>query len=191
MIGATALLVALQSGPVEPLNAVEAVIRAFEEVPLVALGERHETKEMWEFYSQLVAHPGFPSTVDDIVLEIFTARHQDLLDRFVEGQPVSLAEVRVVWRDATNSPLQTGDSPGMEGFLQEVRRRNQHLPTEQRIRVLAGDPPIDWNTVSGPQEFQQILGRRDIHFADTVVEQVLRTNRKALLIMGRSHLTRV
>ena len=174
----------------KPVDAIQAILTAFERYPLVALGERHDTRQMHDFYIDLIRNHAFREKVDDIVFEVANARHQDLLDRFTGGEDVAMSQVRRVWRDATNSLLQGGDLPHYEAFLQAVREANAASPPSRRLRVLAGDPPLDWPGLEDPNDFWKFLGQRDRHYARIVKGQVLEKNRTALLIMGRSHLTR-
>ena len=59
----------------------------------------------------------------------------------------------------------------MKDFLNDVRTLNVSLPPERRLRVLLGDPPIDWSTVRGPAD-EDMNDWRDAHFAWVVAEQV-------------------
>jgi hypothetical protein len=58
-----------------------------------------------------------------------------------------------------------------------VRRINQKLPPEKRIRVLAGDPPLDWGKV---QEQFEVMLDRDASIASVVEKEVLGKKRRAL-----------
>jgi hypothetical protein len=91
--------------------------------------------------------------VNDIVVEFGNALYQDTIDAFVlNGQPVADADLRPVWRNTTQSPVQTWDAPVYEQFFRRVRAVNWTLPPSKRVRVLLGDPPLDWSKVtSGSQ----------------------------------------
>ena len=95
-----------------------------------------------------------------------------------------IADVREVWRNTTQPSC--GFSTFYETLFAMVRRVNQKLPAAKKIRVLAGDPPVDWSTVRGPADVESL--DRDQHIADVVKTQVLDRNRKALLLFGIRHL---
>jgi hypothetical protein len=103
------------------------------------------------------------------------------------GDDLPLSEVRQVWRNTTQPMC------GVSGFYEElfplVRRINQTLPPEKKLRVLAGDPPIDWSKVKTPQDFGrgQFLAR-DISIASVMEKEVLSKHRKALMLFGTAHL---
>ncbi len=177
-------------GAPEPLPAAETILDAFADHDLVAIGERHDTKELHDFYVALIRHPRFASVVDDIVLEIANAKHQPLLDAFARGEDLPLDAVRCVWRDCTNSLLQDGDPQGLEELVVAVRERNAGLKPEERIRLLAGDPAFDWQEIEAPREFYRELSRRDEHYASVVEHEVLLRGRHALLLIGRGHTSR-
>jgi hypothetical protein len=173
-----------------PANGTEALIRAFEKSRLVAVGETHQVQELHDFIGGLIRHPDFPSNANDIVVEWGNALYQDILDRYIAGGKVPLPEIRQVWRNTTSGPLGPWDAPVYEQFFTTVRSVNTKLAPSRRLRVLAGDPPIDWTKVKGPDEVQSFLKQRDTHFATVVEKEVLAKNRKALLIMGSGHLFR-
>jgi hypothetical protein len=157
---------------------------------LVALGEWHNTREDQDLRINLVRNPQFPKKVRNIVVECGNALHQETLDRFIAGLNVPKDEIQRVWRDTTQSPVGGGDSPVCEQFLNEVRSINFKLPEHQRLRVLAGDPPIDWAKINSAEEFQQFLRTRDEFAAQLLVREILDKKSKALLIYGAGHLWR-
>src|SRR5438128_1809910 len=73
-----------------PQPAAEAILRAFETHALVAIGESHRNQQVHDFILALVNDPRFAERVDDIVVEFGSADHQDVVDRFTEGQDVPL-----------------------------------------------------------------------------------------------------
>ena len=69
-----------------------------------------------------------------------------LLDRYL----LDLADVppdslRPIWQDGSEPGA--WDSPVYAYLIETVRRANRPLPPAERIRVLAGEPPIDWSLV--------------------------------------------
>ncbi|TAH36386.1 MAG: hypothetical protein EYC70_11340 [Planctomycetota bacterium] len=174
----------------KPMDARIGVLEAFERFPLVALSEAHGMKEEAEFINSLIRHPDFPGKVDAVVLEAGNAIHQDLIDAYVSGGPVTMEALRSVWRDHTNAALGPRDSSNVEEFFATVREVNQELPEEQRIRVLAGDPPIDWTAVKTREDVAPWLGQRETHYAGVVDSEVMAKGLKALLIMGGAHFAR-
>jgi hypothetical protein len=108
--------------------------------------------------------------VDDIVVEFGNARCQDTTDRFIAGQPVADPELRAVWRNTTQSPRRTWDAPVYEQFYRTVRAVNWARPTDRQIRVLLGDPPIDWAAVTDGSGIGAFPAQREARPA-SVVEQ--------------------
>lgn len=187
-----ALPVSAQQGEAPlPQEAVSFVVDRFSDTPLVAIGETHGVQEVYDFYHALISNIRFQETVNDIVIEFGNARYQDILDRYIDGEPISLKQLRPLWRDHTNSLIAGGDDPLLLGLLQTIRDVNRELSLDQRLRVLAGDPPVDWKAVHSGKDFWPYLGRRDRHYARVVWDEILDKGRKALLIMGRAHFKRV
>lgn len=135
-----------------------------------------------------VRDPRFAATVNDIVVEFATPLHQDILDRFVvDGADVDERELRTVWQDTTQ--LLVWDAPMYRELLVTVRDVNRTLPRDRRVRVLGGDPPIDWSKVHTPGDYAP-FGARDPDYVKVIESELLAKHRKALLVIGRMHLPR-
>jgi hypothetical protein len=160
-----------QSEPV-PSNAVQGIIKAFDQFPPVAIGELHGQREDKDFLISLIKSPEFSVKVDDIAVEFGNALYQPILDRYVAGDPVPIKELREVWRNTT---ILTGvwDAPIYQQFFAEVRDLNQTLRRSRRLRVLAGDPPIDWSKIRDLTDATPFLGARDSYFASMIEKEVL------------------
>lgn len=174
----------------DTLGFVDAVLAALKRHRLVAIGEggEHGVQEHHDALAALLADPRLPGAVDDVVVEFGNALYQPTVDRFVSGDVVEDADLRVVWRNTTQSPMETWDQPVFERFYRTVRAVNQTLPAECRIRVLLGDPPIDWTTVTTPDQLATFQAQRDSHAADVIKREVLDKGRKGLIVYGAAHL---
>jgi hypothetical protein len=168
---------------------VQAILDAFGRVNLVALGERHWSRQHSEFRKALVRDPEFARKVNDIVIEFANPRYQATLDRFIDGEEIPPVELHKVWQETTQPGA--WDSPVYEEFLHAVRTENARLPRGRRLRVLAADYPIDWSTITGPDDLPDDLthpGGRDRSAAAIVRREVLGRGRKALVLFGSLHL---
>ncbi len=164
------------------------VFGAFRRHRLVAIGEYHGMQEHHDALVTLLADPWFPRLVDDVVIEFGNARYQDVADRFMlDLLPVQNAELRPVWRDNTNSPLATWDEPVYENFFRALRAVNWRLPAGQRVRLLLGDPPIDWPQITTPAQVSALRDERDAFAASLVQREVLSKGRRALICYGAEH----
>jgi hypothetical protein len=173
-----------------PVPGLTGLLSAFDHYPLVALSEVHGLQEEADFLTALIHHPTFPTTVQDVVVEFGNARYQPLIDRFIAGEPIANWELRPVWRDFVGSPCGGFDAPIYEQFFRTVRAVNRTLPAPQRIRVLLGDPPVDWRTVASHTAGMEWVGQRNTHYAQLVEREVLQQGRRALLIAGTFHFIR-
>jgi hypothetical protein len=168
----------------------DTVLEAFKTHRFVGLGEAHNLQNHHDALTLLLTDPRLPSAVDDIVVEFGNALYQDTIDRFISGQPVTNADLRPVWRNTTQSPLSTWDEPVYEQFYRTVRAVNAPLRAGRRIRVLAGDPPIDWSKITSSDQLRAIAGpQRDTHPASVIQKQVLDKGHRALICYGLDHLT--
>ncbi|HLG60108.1 MAG TPA: hypothetical protein VI485_32505 [Vicinamibacterales bacterium] len=161
----SALALRAQAGPTAavPLEPIGAILDAFRTHQVVALGEgAHGNERGHAFRLTLLRDPRFAATVNDIVVEFGSARYQDVMDRFTRGERVPLEELRHVWEDTTG-PNPAWDRPIYEEFFGAVRDINRPLPESRRIRVLRGDPPIDWERVTSPADYRTWAMQRDRH----------------------------
>ena len=169
----------------EASDPQEILRAAWDRVPLVAIGETHAIKEHGAFLESVIASEEITYQLDDIVVEFGSTDHQPVLDRYVAGEAVSAAEIDRVLRDTTQ--VLVWDSPIYRNIFSAVRRANQRRPAARRLRVLLGDPPIDWAATKTAEDYRRIADERDRHFAALVEREVLAKGRRALLLMGSFH----
>ncbi len=79
--------------------AMDGIFEAFKTHPLVGIGEHHRIAQELDFYNALMRDPRFTSEVGNVVVEFGGAIHQDIIDRYVDGQDVPYTELRKVWTD--------------------------------------------------------------------------------------------
>ena len=168
-------------------NAIRGIVDLFDKFPIVALGEGHSLREAGSFYVSLVKDPGFLGKVNDIVIEFGSRLSQAIVDRYINGEDVSPSELQQVWRNTTK--VFAFESSIYPQLLAAVRDVNRQLPPAHRIRVLAGDSPIDWTKVTTHDQWESYQPN-DPSFAEVIDDQVLAHHRKALVIMGGSHLSK-
>jgi hypothetical protein len=182
-------VVASEVGAIQPnaQDAVPAILHAFDQFPVVAIGEIHSIKEVGEFYLSLIKDPRFQAKVNCIVIEFGARLSQPVIDRYVNGEEVALSELQHVWRDTTK--VFAFESPVYAQLLTAVREVNLGLPPDRRIRVLAGDSPIDWTKVTTHEQWASYQPN-DLSFAEVIGEEVLARNRKALVILGGTHVSK-
>ena len=165
----------------------DAVLAAFEHHRVVAIGEIHGQQEHHDALQVMLADPRLPEVLDDIVVEFGNALYQPTMDRFVAGPAVENTDLRLVWRNTTQSPMSTWDAPVYEQLYRMVRATNWPLSPEKQIRVLLGDPPIDWARVTTRDDVIAFLAERDDHMASVVRTEVLDKGRRALICYGSVH----
>ena len=190
LISAAVLLLGMKlrfgNGPAQPVPAIPALLQAFDKYPVVALGEGHWSRQAGDFYVALVRTPGFAERVNVVVLECANSLYQPLLDRYMNGEEVGPQELSQVWRNTTK--VVSWESPIYQNLIRELHEVNLKLPASRRIRVLAGDAPIDWSRVKNHADWESALQGEE--FTVSLIErEVLAKNQKALLVMGANHVT--
>src|SRR5690349_5517565 len=169
-----------------PREAVSEVLNLFERYSIVALSEGpHNNQKGHDFRMALVRDPRFGRLVNDIVVEFGNSRYQAVMDRFTSGADVPYREIRQVWENTT-IPGTLWDSPIYYEFFSTIRDVNR--ANGSHIRVLLGDPPIDWASIRTADQMNAYYPQRSRHPATVILEEVLKKNRRALVIYGAGHL---
>jgi hypothetical protein len=160
--------------------ALDGIFEAFEHADIVTLGERPWSRVDSDFRHQVLMDPRLTAKVNDVVVEFANARYQSMIDRYVlDLALIPPDSLRLVWQDASEPGA--WDSPVYGYLLDTVRRANQHRPREERVRVLAGEPPIDWSRVESAADIAA-YGPRGAHALDVIAREVVEKKRKALLV---------
>jgi hypothetical protein len=174
--------------PAVPLEPVAAIVDALRTHQIVAVTAGHGEARGYALAELLIHDPRLMSAIDDIVVEEGSARYQDVVDRFLRGEKVPIEALRHVWRDTTQPGL--GYDAQWEEFYQALRSINAGQPAAHKVRVLLGDPPIDWETVKTAAEHRRWIEMRDTFPADLIEREVLSKKRRALLTYGQMHFQR-
>ena len=157
----------------------KALVAAFDQADIVALGEWHgRIKLDSDLRIALIRHPDFAKKARAIVVEFGSTTEQTTLDRYIRGENVSKAQLEQVWKTTTQAANGIWDQPIYANFFAAVREINAKLPAEARIRVFGGDP--------GPGDNRS----REVAAVSVLKEQVLQRHGKALLIYGAAHFYR-
>jgi hypothetical protein len=172
----------------KPQNATAAVVRAFDTHNIVMFGEMHSCKQEHEWLRELVSTPEFADRVDDIVVEAGNSLYQKSVDRYIAGENIPFAQVQQAWRNLVS--LFGPPSPVIESFYKAVREANLKRRGKHQMRVVLGDPYIDWDTIKDREQWGPFVGNREPWYARVVKEEVIEKKRRALLIMGRGHFLR-
>src|SRR5687768_5591875 len=176
------------AAPVEPVRAILDAIRSHQVVGL-GLGA-HNNEQGHAFLRALVRHAEFPVTATDLVVECGNARYQDVMDAFVvEVVDISYVSLRRSWQDTTQ-PHAGCDTLIHEELFRTVRSINGQLPAARRIRILLGDPPIDWDTPTTKEDRGKFMAMRVSHPTQVIQKEVLAKGRHALVVYGQMHLQR-
>jgi hypothetical protein len=77
-----------------------------------------------------------------------------------------------------------------EDFFRAVRAVNAATAGRRTLRVLLGDPPIDWDVVTNKHEHFTWIAMRDAYAAAVLQTEMIAKRRRALLVYGVAHLQR-
>ena len=96
-----------------------------------------------EAFQLALIDPGFLAVVGGLVVESGNSLYQELAS--VRPQrDVDPATLRRIWLDTTRQQAASGDVPAL---FTTVRALNASRPANRRLRVLLGEPPIEWENL--------------------------------------------
>jgi hypothetical protein len=180
---------AVEDSPADPIDYIRHSLQAY---PIVCLGEGgHQAKEPHQFLRRILSDESILKTVDVVIVEFAATRHQSVLDAYIRGEDVPFSELSKVWRDTGQSPHAPWDSPLYHELLKTIREGNLTLSPDERVRVVAGDPPIDWERIKTKEEYSKSRIPRDPFVASLAMEQAFHLGKRVLIIFGGAHLPRV
>lgn len=173
----------------KPIDPIKGIIDLFSEYSLVAISEgvSHGDEQGHAFIRSLISDPRFLTAVDDIVVEWGNSLYQAVLNQYIDGCDVSSEELRKVWQNTTQ-PHDVWDKPVYEEFFKTVRDINRI--NNKKLRVLLGDPPIDWDEIRSNDDFRLDRLNRVFYPSNLIHDKVINCNRRALIIYGGMHLQR-
>jgi hypothetical protein len=121
-------------------------------------------------------------------MEFGNSLYQESVDRYVGGDEIPLEKVQGAWLDTVASV--GPPSPVYASLYQAVRETNIKRRGKHHIRVLCGDPNIDWTQIKEGKDILPYLRSREQSYAQVVKNEVVAKRRRALLIMGTGHFMR-
>ena len=147
--------------PAAPLDAIPAILDAFRSHRAVSFPGGHtDGNEVQALLRALVKDPRFAATVNDIVVEFGSSRYQDLMDRYIRGEDVPQSALQRAWLDAVQGGTAL-DNDNTALFFSAVREANATVPAERQVRILLGDPPIDWENIRSASDYRKWVVQRD------------------------------
>lgn len=156
----------------------------FDAHPLVWIGEIHRGRETHDFIQRLLRDPRFICRADAVVVEFGNARLQPLADAYASGAGVAEHSVRDMLR-ATAVPL-AWNSPVYAAVYDTVRAINVERLCDHPIRLVLGDPPLDWARIATAADYAP-YDDREAHLAGVLERELLAKGLKALVITGQYH----
>jgi hypothetical protein len=186
-----AALAAQPLGPAAPVDPIALIADALKTHQVVGFSDAHGDRALDEFELAVVRDARIRQAIDDIVIENGNARFQSVVDSYVNGDAAPYEQLHHAWHDTTQ--VQTigprdGSIPAIYRVVRELNATAK--PPLRRIRILLGDPPIDWTAVQSAPDHRRWIEQRDIHGASVVKHEVLDRHRHALVVYGQGHLQR-
>ncbi len=178
-----------QTNQMELVNLIHSQIEQGKRV--IAFGETHQHKSFHSLLEKVLKSKQTQEDIDVIIVEFGNSFYQDELDRYINGENISIEAIRAVWRNTAISPNTVWDSPVYERFFKTVRDINKTLLPKQKYRIVAGGKSIDWTTIQSEEDYEPYKTSRSQHIYETVKNEVFVKNKKALLIAGGFHTSKV
>lgn len=179
------------SAPPGCLPAPDYLVEQFRTHSIVAIDEGpHGTIQTHQFLRALLRNDSVANTVHFLIVEFANTQYQSTLDRYINGESVPLAELQLVWRQTTQAHNPLFECPLYLALLNTVRTVNQQPGRTNKIRVLAGDPWIDWTRIKTTNDYFGALGQRDVFPSQLAIRYGIDSSRNVMVIFGGEHLSK-
>lgn len=179
------------AGPAVPRAAIASIVDAYRQYRIVGIGDAHGNQLGEAFQLALIRDPSFRAVVSDVIVEYGNSRYQDLADRFVRGENLAPETLQRIWLDTTQQQAASLEVPEL---FTTVRALNASAPADRRLRILLGEPPIEWEHLKTADDYKtweaQPTSDQDWFGAELVRREVLAKNRRALALYGAAHFFR-
>ncbi len=173
------------------VNAEDYIIQTFQKCNIIGLGEGgHHLENSHQFFQKMFDNKIIQKTINIVIVEFANAKYQDILDSYIFGEEVPINELRKVWRESTQCIERFGEATIYFELLQKIRTVNFSLSANNKIRVLGGDPPIDWEAVRSLDDYNKSNCQRNIYPAELAIEYGLNRSMKVLVIYAEYHITK-
>ena len=177
---------------IKTYNAEEYILQMFNNHNIIGLGEgEHHLVDSHQFFQKILDNKKIQETINIVIVEFANASHQDTLDKYIFGEEVSIDELRKIWRESTQCINRFGEATIYFELLKKIRNVNFTLASNKKIRVLGGDPPIDWTSIRSLADYLKINIKRDLFAADLAIEYGVKHSKKVLMIYAEYHLTKI
>lgn len=174
------------------VNAEDYLIKTFRKCNIIGLGEGvHHLENSHQFFKKVFDNEIIQKTINIVIVEFANANYQDILDRYIFGEEVYIDELRQIWRESTQSIGGFGEAIIYFELLKKIRSVNFTLPANKKIRVLGGDPPINWKTIKSLDDYNKSNCQRDIYPAGLAIEYGIKQSMKVLVIYAEYHITKI
>lgn len=163
--------------------------QTFKKYNIIGLDEGpHATIQIHNYLRKLIACKSVNQVVDYIILEFLNTSYQGIIDDYIAGKEVTIVELREAWRNGTVSHNTTiGEASVYFELLKTIRLSNSDRSNTHKIRVLGGDPGMDWSKITTQREFFRSLSQRDLFPAHLAIEYGINQRKKVLMIYGGLH----
>lgn len=163
------------------------LLKKLNETKLVIYGEIHRRKASWDLLIQIANNKKFPNYVGTVFMEMASHKQSDI-DKFVTSDTMDYELLLNVFRDYMTFGWL---DKGMFDFIENIRKINQKLPDNHKIRVIAVDTPRPFNTFNSKEDIYKNARQYDRdEFMANAILSYLSTNqdkRHSLFIVGTAH----
>lgn len=174
------------------VNAEDYIIQTFRECNIIGLGEGgHHLENSHQFFQKMFDNKEIQEMINIVIIEFANTNYQDILDRYIFGEEVPLNELRKVWRESTQCIGRFGEAHIYFELLKKIRTVNLLLPEKNKIRVLGGDPPVNWKTIRSLEDYNKSNSQRDIYPAKLAIEYGINRSMKILVLYAEYHITKI
>lgn len=155
-------------------DPIQFTLKALNRYDLIIFDDAiHSAKEPFDFYQQLVQNETFQRKVKYVFVELFSIKDQHAIDQFLTSPKLDSTLLFSVFQDNFNgygNRYQT-----YYDLLKTIRKSNEKLSANEKIRVIGVDQPIFWAGIQTAYDydiFNKSLAGRDYFMYKQILEHL-------------------
>ncbi len=151
---------------------------------VVAIGEAHWYADLFEQMTQALLSPDLDGVFRQLFVEFGNAKHQALLNDYLNEKAVSEQDLAAVWFDSIAFPAWL--HPCYGDFFRRLKQANRTRKTP--IEVVLTEPAFNWQEISHPAQLTKLNANRDQALLDGIDRVKQSAAQGVVVLIGARHI---
>ncbi len=151
---------------------------------VVAIGEAHWYADLFGQITQVLLSPELDGVFSHLFVEFGNARHQAMLNDYLNGKDISEDELAAVWLDSIAFPAWL--HPCYGEFFRRLKEANRSRKVP--LEVILTEPAFNWQDIEHPSQLARLNAGRDQALLDGIGRVKKNTAQGVVVLVGARHI---